>query len=213
MDLVKLDQKLKELRRNRVNVSIKNRKLADRELQEAGSSRKPKVYSMDDVNDRDESVSDTEDSDKNKAFHYTVQEYDTWEKKRKQSKIGQSQRSGNSYDQLAKLSYEKTLRNLATQSFNKHEISVRDEDNENLTRKGRNNKIQKDAKTGKIRVVDDDALVNKLASTLESESKKRYESRKRQMEGADTPFGVESFINDKNKQFNEKLSRESKGPE
>ncbi|CAI4493108.1 BFH_collapsed_G0021360.mRNA.1.CDS.1 [Saccharomyces cerevisiae] len=213
MDFYKLDEKLKELKRKRVDVSIKSRKLADREIQEVSANRKPRVYSMEDVNDADESVGDTESPEKEKAFHYTVQEYDAWERRHPQGKTGQSQRGGISYDQLAKLSYEKTLRNLATQTQNssKQDSSADEEDNKNVPKKGRIGKVQKDTKTGKITIADDDKLVNKLAVSLQSESKKRYEARKRQMQNAKTLYGVESFINDKNKQFNEKLSRESKG--
>ncbi|CAI4062504.1 Syf2p SKDI_07G3760 [Saccharomyces kudriavzevii IFO 1802] len=210
MELDKLDQKLKVLKRKGVNVSIKNRKLADREIQEAGLNRKPKVYSMEDVNDGAEPVEDAETSDKDKAFHYTVQEYNAWKQKQNQRKNGQGQRSGNSYDQVAKLSYEKTLRNLVTQNSNKNENSVNKNDSNSSPKNGAIHKIQRNIKTGKIEIVDDDKLVNKLAFTLESESKKRYEARRKQMENAKTPSSVESFINDKNKQFNEKLSREPK---
>ncbi|QHS73437.1 Syf2p [Saccharomyces paradoxus] len=215
MDFNKLDEKLKELKRKRVNVSIKSRKLADREIQEVGANRKPRVYSMEDVNDADESAENMESSDKEKAFHYTVQEYNAWERRHHQGETGQSQGSGISYDQLAKLSYEKTLRNLAAQKQNSsnQDSFVDKEENKNKPKKGRIDRVQKDTRTGKIRIADDDKLVNKLAVSLESESKKRYESRKRQMENAKSLYGVESFINDKNKQFNEKLSRESKRSE
>lgn len=215
MDFNKLDEKLKELKRKRVNVSIKSRKLADREIQELGANRKPRVYNMEDVNDADESAENMESADKEKAFHYTVQEYNAWERRHHQREIGQSQGSGISYDQLAKLSYEKTLRNLAvqTQNSSNQDISVDKEDNKNKPKKDRIDRVRKDTRTGKIRIADDDKLVNKLAVSLESESKKRYESRKRQMENAKSLYGVESFINDKNKQFNEKLSRESKRSE
>lgn len=68
MDFYKLDEKLKELKRKRVDVSIKSRKLADREIQEVSANRKPRVYSMEDVNDADESVGDTESPEKRKHF-------------------------------------------------------------------------------------------------------------------------------------------------
>ena len=196
-----------------MNVSIKNRKLADREIQEANVNRKPRVYNMEDINDVDESVGYTESSDKDRAFHYTAQEYIAWEQRHHQRKIGQSKRSGISYDQLAKLSYEKTLRNLATQDLSEYDNFVNEKDHKNISKISRIDRIQKDTKTGKIRIADDHKLVNKLAVSLESESKKRYEARKRQMESAVIPSGVESFINDKNKQFNEKLSRESRNSE
>ncbi|KOG99619.1 Syf2p [Saccharomyces eubayanus] len=211
MDLENLGKKLKELKRRRVDASLKTRKLADREIQEASANRKPRVYSMEDAND-EELEGETKSDDKDKAFHYTVQEYNAWEQKQKQRKSGKTQGTGGSYDQLAKLSYEKTLRNLTTQNH-KHENSVNEKDNKDSMGQGRIEKIQKNTITGKIRIVDDDKLVNKLASTLESESKKRYEVRKRQMENVKAPTGVESFINDKNKQFNEKLGRESRGSE
>ncbi|CAI4502300.1 BBF_collapsed_G0021720.mRNA.1.CDS.1 [Saccharomyces cerevisiae] len=180
MDFYKLDEKLKELKRKRVDVSIKSRKLADREIQEVSANRKPRVYSMEDVNDADESVGDTESPEKEKAFHYTVQEYDAWERRHPQGKTGQSQRGGISYDQLAKLSYEKTLRNLATQTQNssKQDSSADEEDNKNVPKKGRIGKVQKDTKTGKITIADDDKLVNKLAVSLQSESKKDTKQEK-----------------------------------
>ncbi|CAI4063045.1 hypothetical protein N7582_002283 [Saccharomyces uvarum] len=212
MDLEELGNKLKELKRRRVDASLKTRKLADREIQEASSNRKPRVYSMEDASD-DELVRETKSDDKDRAFHYTVQEYNAWEQKQKQRKSGKTQGTGNSYDQLAKLSYDKTLRNLTTQNYGKHESSVNEKDSKGSLGKSRIEKIQKNSITGKIRIVDDDELVNKLASTLESDSKKRHDARKRQMENVKTPSGVESFINDKNKQFNEKLGRESRGSE
>lgn len=187
MDLANLSGKLKYLKRKGVDVSVKNRKEAEKEEKQAKQSGKPKVYSM----NEDETFKDQKEEDtRGKLLNYSIKDYEKWQLKQT-AKLKNS--DGSSQQDLAKYTYDKEIREM--------------EKDESLNR-GKVTKARLNGK-GRIQINDDKKSLEQLADNLNKSTKRRYIERKKQAEKLDSST-TGGFINDKNKQFNEKLSRQFK---
>lgn len=187
MDLANLSGKLKYLKRKGVDVSVKNRKEAEKEEKQAKQSGKPKVYSM----NEDETFKDQKEEDtRGKLLNYSIKDYEKWQLKQT-AKLKNS--DGSSQQDLAKYTYDKEIREM--------------EKDESLNR-GKVTKARLNEK-GRIQINDDKKSLEQLADNLNKSTKRRYIERKKQAEKLDSST-TGGFINDKNKQFNEKLSRQFK---
>lgn len=186
-------QRFKDLKRRSFEVSIKIGKIAEREAKEQAEIRKPRVYRMEE-DERDEgSLQDSAERRREELMGYTMREYENWEKK---VQAKEAKKDGANLEELAKYTYEKQLNKVR-----KHAGT------------GKSAKIRKDRDTGKINISDDRQLVNRLASDLERTSKERYLARQKEMVKRDMQTTPGGYINDKNKQFNEKLDRQLKDME
>lgn len=187
MDLANLSGKLKYLKRKGVDVSVKNRKEAEKEEKQAKQSGKPKVYSM----NEDETFKDQKEEDtRGKLLNYSIKDYEKWQLKQT-AKLKNS--DGSSQQDLAKYTYDKEIREM--------------EKDESLNR-GKVTKARLNGR-GRIQINDNKKSLEQLADNLNKSTKRRYIERKKQAEKLDSST-TGGFINDKNKQFNEKLSRQFK---
>lgn len=187
MDLANLSGKLKYLKRKGVDVSVKNRKEAEKEEKQAKQSGKPKVYSM---NEDETFKGQKEEDTRGKLLNYSIKDYEKWQLKQT-AKLKNS--DGSSQQDLAKYTYDKEIREM--------------EKDESLNR-GKVTKARLNGK-GRIQINDDKKSLEQLADNLNKSTKRRYIERKKQAEKLDSST-TGGFINDKNKQFNEKLSRQFK---
>lgn len=187
MDLTDLLGKLKYLKRKGVDVSVKNRKEAEKEEKQAKQSGKPKVYSM----NEDETFKDQKEEDtRGKLLNYSIKDYEKWQLKRT-AKLKNS--DGSSQQDLAKYTYDKEIREM---------------EKDGSLNRGKVTKARLNGK-GRIQINDDKKSLEQLADNLNKSTKRRYIERKKQAEKLDSST-TGGFINDKNKQFNEKLSRQFK---
>ncbi|QLL33013.1 hypothetical protein HG536_0D05350 [Torulaspora globosa] len=193
MSLEDYEQRFKELKRRSFEVSIKIGKIAEREAKEQAKIKRPRVYKMEADESEDRSSQDSAERRREKLMGYTIREYENWEKKLQEK---EAKKEGANLQELAKYAYDKQL-----SKFRKYAGTPKSA------------KIQKDQKTGKIKISDDRQLVNRLASDLERTSKERYLARKKEMERRNVQATPGGYINDKNKQFNEKLDRQVKDVE
>lgn len=192
-DVMSLDEyvnRFRDLKRRSFEVSNKIKKLAEREANEESAMKKPKTYQMEVAEGDAQPVQDNAKNHKLKLMGYTMREYENWEKKTQDKK---AKRDGANLQELAKYSYEKQLSKIK-----KHgEVPQK-------------TRISKDRKTGKIKVNDDSRLVNRLSNDLKKTSEERYMARKKEMEKRNLQPTAGGYVNDKNKQFNEKLDRQSR---
>lgn len=186
-------ERFKDLKKRSFEVSLKIGKIADREAKEQDETRKPRVYKMETDESDDQPVKDSVERRREKLMGYTMREYENWEKKVQEKEI---RKDGANLQELANLTYKKQLGKIKKQTGPSHGA-----------------RVSKDQETGKLKVRDDAQLVNRLAKDLKRTSDERFLARKREMEKRsmrETPGG---YVNDKNKQFNEKLDREIKDAE
>lgn len=211
MNIEDYAERLRQLKKSIQDIKVHNRKLMEQEDKRDGQSsssslmsRKPKVYSMhDDEDDDEEKRSSDEQSDmRTNLFSYTVQDFIDWEKKQegkrkhKEGSSGSGSRRRLQY--LAKRSYDKDL-----------EATLQKQEQSGLSgsqgKKETQFKIHKN--TGKVHLQDDKRLVDQLAQNLIQTSEKRYASKRKEMETKDNSSQGTNYVNDKNKQFNESLSK------
>lgn len=175
------------MKRKGVDVSVKNRKEAEKEEKQAKQSGKPKVYSM----NEDETFKDQKEEDtRGKLLNYSIKDYEKWQLKRT-AKLKNS--DGSSQQDLAKYTYDKEIREM---------------EKDGSLNRGKVTKARLNGK-GRIQINDDKKSLEQLADNLNKSTKRRYIERKKQAEKLDSST-TGGFINDKNKQFNEKLSRQFK---
>lgn len=175
------------MKRKGVDVSVKNRKEAEKEEKQAKQSGKPKVYSM----NEDETFKDQKEEDtRGKLLNYSIKDYEKWQLKQT-AKLKNS--DGSSQQDLAKYTYDKEIREM---------------EKDELLNRGKVTKARLNGK-GRIQINDDKKSLEQLADNLNKSTKRRYIERKKQAEKLDSST-TGGFINDKNKQFNEKLSRQFK---
>lgn len=190
MDLDEISQKLKKLKRRGVDLRVKNRKETVKEDNETARGKKPLIYSMKD----DEEVHEQKDGDeRDKLLQYTMKDYERWENK--QNREGLRSSEGANLRDLAKLTYDKEIRNITKDG----PIS-----GGKVTKK-----IEINSK-GKIVLKDEDKLIDKLKDSLDKTADIRYANIRKKIEKRNGTGAGEAFINNKNRQFNEKLTRESK---
>lgn len=199
MDLEKYKERFKELQKKSQMVAIENRKMANKEVKELSMKGKPRVYSMKEEDQMTDSITAPSDERKNKLLNYKMREYEKWEQVQKRRKV--KEHTGNAdLQELAKHTYEKQLRRLKDESQNpKGEVN--------------SGKIEKDDRSGKIRVQDNTVLVDQLANESKKLTTERYLSRKKEIERKNSRDAPGGYINDKNRQFNEKLDRQLKKTE
>lgn len=143
-----------------------------------------------------------EDFERKNNLKWSIKEWEGWEKKQKAVKSKQAKVGYNNFDQLAEQSYEKEILNL--------DISKDDY------------KEQKQALMKKYDMSEDDYLKpnnisnfdfhdktresskNSLSKSIKDANERRMKRRRDNDEESD----VSSYINDKNRQFNQKLNRQ-----
>lgn len=192
MDLNIIEDRFKDLKRKSLDVTIKIRKVVEREARDEATTGKPSVYSMKETDDADVRPADSSESRRAKLMGYSIREYEEWDKKQKLKEV---KRGGANVQELAKYSYEKDL------AKRKQQLGARVV------------KVSRDAKTDRLQVEDDEKLVKRLANDLEKTTKERFAARKREMERANARATPGGYINEKNKQFNQKLDRQMKDVE
>ncbi|CAR24391.1 Syf2p [Lachancea thermotolerans CBS 6340] len=190
MDLNKYADRLKNLKRKGVSLSVKNKQQILQEEKQTSARAKPAVYSM--KTEEAPSSETTEESKEAKLLQYSMKDFEQWQDKERRK----SQKSSDvaKYQDLAKFTYDKEVQQL---------------------RKNYTNKVEKPKKVsinkkGKIVVKDDPHLVGSLADSLNKTANERYariEKKIHRQMVSDTPGG---FINEKNKQFNDKIERQTK---
>lgn len=195
MNLEEYTQRFKVLKKKTLETSLENRKIADKELKEVSSKVKPRVYSMQETPETDEPlVVDNATRKRAKILNYNMKQYEEWEQKQRDKKV---KADGADLQEIAKYSYEKEMKRL------NRDVRILNSENRVL-------KVNKDEKTGKLKISDDKRLVNQLAGDMKKTTMERYMARKREMERANSRNVPGGYINEKNKQFNEKLDRQSR---
>lgn len=175
-----------------METSLENRKIADKELKEVSLKVKPRVYSMKETAETDDSlVVDDATKKRTKILNYNMKQYEEWEQRQRDKKV---KADGADLQEIAKYSYEKELKRLNRDARGENRVL----------------KVDKDDKTGKLKIFDDKRLVHQLAGDIKKTTMERYMARKKEMERADSRNVPGGYINEKNKQFNEKLDRQSK---
>ncbi|AQZ16350.1 SYF2 (YGR129W) [Zygosaccharomyces parabailii] len=195
MDLENFIKDFNALKRRTLEISVENRKLVSEESKFMAPSQKPRVYRLNEneENRQDESKEnptvDEVELRRSKLMNYTIQQYQDWADKQHDKN---TKKEGGDMSHLAKYTYEKELKYLKDSSMSKKQ----------------SNKVEKSPITGKLAVRDNSELLHRLARNMDKSAKERYNSRKKKMEKADVHGVKDAFINEKNKQFNEKLDRQ-----
>ncbi|AQZ09730.1 SYF2 (YGR129W) [Zygosaccharomyces parabailii] len=195
MDLENSIKEFNALKRRTLEISVENRKLVSEEAKSMVSSQKPRVYRLNESeeNRQDESEEnlavDEVELRRSKLMNYTIQQYEDWADKQHDKN---TKKEGGDMSDLAKYTYEKEL-----QYFK-----------DNSRTKKQSNKVEKSPITGKLAVRDNSELLHRLARNMDKSAKERYNSRKKKIEKANVHGVKDAYINEKNKQFNEKLDRQ-----
>ncbi|AMD19843.1 HCL308Cp [Eremothecium sinecaudum] len=190
MGLEEIQERLKKLKKERVKLSIANRKEIVKEEKLKSSDGKPQVYSMDYQPEGSKDIEDETHS--SRLLNYNISEYEKWEAKEKSKRKFMD---GADASDVAYLTYNNGLKQL--------------QKSERLPK----GKVTKGmiSQSGKLLLKDDKDLVDNLADTLENSSRERYLKRKKKMESkAGKSTVLDQAINEKNKQFNDKLASQFK---
>lgn len=190
MDLSKYADRLKNLKRKRIDLSVKNKNEVIREEKMVSASRKPAVYSMNAEGAEEEIAKDVTEA--NKLLKYSMLEYEQWQDKVK--KNSHRLEGGASFQDLAKSTYDKEVQQLSKIDGN---------------RVNKNTKYRVNNK-GKIVVEDDQQLVTGLVETLNKTADERYARIQKKIGRQMNNTTSGGYINEKNKQFNDKLERQTK---
>ncbi|AET37485.1 Syf2p Ecym_1239 [Eremothecium cymbalariae DBVPG len=189
MDIDDISSRLRRLKSKRVDISIKNRKeIVSEEVLQVGRS-KPEVYSINDEGAAVNEVQSTSNTERRKLLNYSLIDYEKWDEKEKQANF-----DGTYSGDIAYSTYKNEIKQLRKGGLTKGKIT-----------KGRI------SESGKVAIEDEKELVNKLAQTLEKTSRERFLREKKRLDGhkANTSE-LGNFVNEKNRHFNEKLSRQFK---
>ncbi|CUS21868.1 LAQU0S04e02630g1_1 [Lachancea quebecensis] len=190
MDLNKYADRLKNLKRKGVGLSVKNKQQVLQEEKQTAAQAKPTVYSMN--AEEAPSKEEPEEPEEARLFQYSMKDYEQWQEKerRKSQKVSGVAK----YRDLAKFTYDKEVQQLRKNCTSKVEKTKKISINEK----------------GKIVVKDDPHLIGSLADSLNKTANERHariEKKIRRQMVSDTPGG---FVNEKNKQFNDKIERQTK---
>ncbi|SCV06058.1 LANO_0H21176g1_1 [Lachancea nothofagi CBS 11611] len=194
MNVDKYASKLKNLKRKRINLTVKNRKEMNKEEKLNSINRKPAVYSMNEEPEEGGSGSADKkehEDQKTKLFGYSIRDYEQWQNREdRKVKMDSSQ-----YRDLAKSTYDKEVQRMVQKE--KH-----------------HNRIEKQRfkvnSRGKLEVKDDPNLVNELAESLNQTASERFLRTRKKIDRQTTSESSSGFVNVKNKQFNDKLDRQAK---
>ncbi len=177
----------KELNREYKAKQARAKEIEERErLDEEGRRRTEKI----------KSVENGVDYERLKSLDYTAEEDEAWNKKLEAKRTREDQREFQNYAQLAERTYNKRLKEMS--SLNLDEYKHQKEIYKTLETQGVDEATI-------ISLLTDKKKAQLLGKDIRKRDKERYNKRKKKVsEGENTDIG---FINDKNKQFNEKLSR------
>ncbi|SCU80006.1 LADA_0B04522g1_1 [Lachancea dasiensis] len=196
MDLNEYASKLKNLKRKRMNLVVKNSKETKRERTLHQLNQKPAVYSMNAQSDEesDQASKGNDNVEKNKLFGYSIREYEQWKKREDRSKLDSAK-----YGDLAKSTYDKEVQRLSARRDNLEKTKLEEEGSRTVNNQG------------KIVIEDNPDLIDKLAESVRQTAKERYAKIQRKLQHRDvTAVPSTGFVNEKNKQFNAKLDRQAK---
>lgn len=176
-----------------MEISVENRKLMNEEAKRVASAQKPRVYRLDER--EDDSDVDQDVLHKSKLMNYSIQQYEDWAEKQREKNV---KREGGDMSNLAKYTYEKELKTLKSEvPYKKHAHKVEKRPTTAIS-----------PITRKLTIHDDSDLVHRLARGMDKTAKDRYSARRREIQKTDIQSAKGGFINEKNKQFNEKLDRQ-----
>ncbi|CAR27937.1 hypothetical protein ZYGR_0N04240 [Zygosaccharomyces rouxii] len=194
MDLDQFIKDFNALKKKSWEISVENRKLVNAESKELAAGRKPRVYQLEAP---EPSLPTQDDKHGNQLMNYTIQQYEEWNSRQRDQTNKRD--SGNLQD-MAKYTYDKELNKLHKDTMLQNRY----------TNGGSIQKMNRNPKTGKLTIKDDDQLVKKLAKDMDKTATERYEARRREMERSNVQNASSGggYINEKNKQFNEKLDRQ-----
>lgn len=194
IDLEQFIRRFNAIKKKSSEITVENRRLVNAEFKELAAGRKPRVYQLEVP---DPLVSSQEDKQENQLMNYTIQQYEEWGLRQRKKN---DKKDSNNMRDMAKYTYDKELNKLHKNTMVQHK-SVSG---------GDVHKVNKNPKTGKLTIKDDATLVKKLAGDVDRTATERYESRRKDMERSSTQnlLSGGGYINEKNKQFNEKLDRE-----
>ncbi|CDO94300.1 unnamed protein product [Kluyveromyces dobzhanskii CBS 2104] len=183
--LAEIENRLKTLRKQKVDVTLRNKKAVIAE-EEKNSGRR--VYSMADDGENTSKAQKSQEEDVVKLAHYSIREYEKWEAKKLGSKEHRS--TMGDFQTIARNSYKREVEALPASIS--HPLNV------GITEKR------------KVQVEDNPELINSVVSTLNEQSKKKYMVRKHKLDKQNKVNIDDGFINNKNKRFNARLNNEFK---
>ncbi|AAS53679.1 AFR308Wp [Eremothecium gossypii ATCC 10895] len=186
MGIEDINRRLRQLKKKRVDASIRNRKEAASEERARLAEGKPRVYSMAEE-PADEAEADDTQSEQLKLLNYRIADYEKWDEKQKRHK---QPSDGADLGELANSTYRSELHQL-------HRRGV-------VKGRATNGRI---SASGKVVLDDEPELVEKLAAAVQQTAKRRHEERQKKA-AKDGGRATAGSLNDKNRHFNEKLDRE-----
>lgn len=188
MDLKEVIEKVKLLKRKKIDNFIETRKQIVNEKHEIGESLNQRVYR---TVDREDNNNYTPGKiSKLKLMNSSIREYEEWDHIRKNA---QNYNSINWQD-LAYCTHKKEISQLQKSKIHPS---------------GKVTKSQLN-RTNKVLINDNKALVTQLSDNLRKTTKKRYLEQKKQINRNKNQTTSDRYINEKNKIFNEKLEKQFK---
>lgn len=192
-------QRIKELRKLKKRAVLANRK----ELEKNYEKHREQSELEDKIEKKQEKAANElkkmemkergEDYERLANMNYSIEQEEDWESKMKE-KSSKDRREFQNYEQIAERSYAKSIRNDHVMGEDEYKAQKKKYDE--LKKKGMGEEAIRSALTSKERV-------QKLGESIRKKDKESYRHRKSRG-GQDTEIG---YINEKNRQFNEKLGR------
>ncbi|QOU19373.1 hypothetical protein BRETT_003520 [Brettanomyces bruxellensis] len=190
-ELRKLKKASKYENKKELNREYKAKQARAKEIEEKERLEEQGIKSV----EKSESIQRGVDYDRLKSLDYTAEEDEAWNKKLEAKKTRDDQREFQNYDQLAERTYNKRLREIEGVSMDEYKQQ------KEIYAKLRNQGVDE---ATIITALTDKKKAQNLGRGIRKRDRERYKRREKKVAAEGTDIG---FINDKNKQFNEKLGR------
>ncbi|KAF6007590.1 hypothetical protein HII12_004480 [Brettanomyces bruxellensis] len=190
-ELRKLKKASKYENKKELNREYKAKQARAKEIEEKERLEEEGIKSV----EKSESIQRGVDYDRLKSLDYTAEEDEAWNKKLEAKKTRDDQREFQNYDQLAERTYNKRLREIEGVSMDEYKQQ------KEIYAKLRNQGVDE---ATIITALTDKKKAQNLGRGIRKRDRERYKRREKKVAAEGTDIG---FINDKNKQFNEKLGR------
>lgn len=190
-ELRKLKKASKYENKKELNREYKAKQARAKEIEEKERLEEEGIKSV----EKSESIQRGVDYDRLKSLDYTAEEDEVWNKKLEAKKTRDDQREFQNYDQLAERTYNKRLREIEGVSMDEYKQQ------KEIYAKLRNQGVDE---ATIITALTDKKKAQNLGRGIRKRDRERYKRREKKVAAEGTDIG---FINDKNKQFNEKLGR------
>lgn len=194
-------KRIQELRKLKKASKYENKKELNREYK-AKQARAKEIEEKERLEDegmksveKSESIQMGVDYDRLKSLDYTAEEDEAWNKKLEAKKTRDDQREFQNYEQLAERTYNKRLKEMEGVSMDEYKQQ------KEIYAKLRNQGVDE---ATIITALTDKKKAQNLGKGIRKRDRERYKRREKKVAAEGTDIG---FINDKNKQFNEKLGR------